>query len=139
MGVLESRLVIRAVDETAAAFASAEARVSALNKAVAGSGRMTGAAATTAARIGATESAIRSSGTMMGAIAGAASHAAGLAHPNDGRGVRDVHVDPLDRTSGGLAGAGGPDRLLCVGLSNGLDGVRGGARPVFDTFYKAGY
>ena len=79
MGVLESRLVIKAVDETAAAFASAEARVLALSRAVSSSGGMVGAAGAAAGRVAATERAITSSGAAMGAIASAAKQAAGLA------------------------------------------------------------
>ena len=79
MGVLESKLVITAVDQTAAAFASAEAHVHSLERAMSGSAGRVGAVSAAAARVGATESAIRSSGAAMGMIASAASSAASLA------------------------------------------------------------
>lgn len=79
MGVLESRLVISAVDQTAAAFASAEARVAALSRAVNAQSGMVGATGAAAGRTAASERAILASGATMGAIAGAAKQAAGYA------------------------------------------------------------
>ncbi len=79
MGILESRLVISAVDQTAAAFASAEARVAALSRAVKAQSGMVGAAGAAAGRTAASERAILASGATMGAIAGAAKQGAAYA------------------------------------------------------------
>jgi hypothetical protein len=79
MTVLESRLVIKGVDESGPAFASAEARVNRLGKAVAGVSRAVGATGGAVASASSAAQAARNAGFGLGAVASAASMAANYA------------------------------------------------------------
>lgn len=78
-GVLETRLIIGATDNTGAAFASVESRVKKLSSMVAGASKAVGTSSGNIASASAAGQAMRNAGFGMGAVAGAARAAAGYA------------------------------------------------------------
>ncbi len=79
MPVLESKLIISAVDETAKAFESVEAKIKQLSRSVSVASRAVGATGSSVASASSAAQAVRNAGVGLGTVASAASAAAGYA------------------------------------------------------------